>query len=54
MLLRKRFDKIRTERSHLRPLLAIVAILAIGVLIKLNEAWLAIAVAVALLFLVGR
>jgi len=50
----KRFDNIRTERSHLRPLLAIVAILTVGVLVKLNEAWLAIAVAVALLFLVGR
>ena len=48
----KRFDNIRTERSHLRPLLAIVAILAVGVLVKLNEAWLASAVA-ALLFLVG-
>ena len=52
MLPRKRFDQIRTKRSHLRPLLAIVAILAIGVLIKLNEAWLASVVA-ALLFLVG-
>ena len=48
----KRFDNIRTERSHLRPLLAIVAILAVGVLVKLNEAWLASVVA-ALLFLVG-
>ena len=47
----KRFDNIRTERSHLRPLLAIVAILAVGVLVKLNEAWLASVVA-ALLFLV--
>jgi hypothetical protein len=48
----KRFDKIWTERSYLRPLLAIVAILAVGVLVKLNEAWLASVVA-ALLFLVG-
>jgi hypothetical protein len=47
----KRFDKIRTERSQLRPLLAIVAILTVGVLVKLNEAWLASVVA-ALLFLV--
>ena len=47
----KRFDNIRTERSHLRPLLAIVAILTVGVLVKLNEAWLASVVA-ALLFLV--
>jgi len=37
----KRFDKIWTERSYLRPLLTIVAILAVGVLVKLNEAWLA-------------
>jgi len=50
MLPRKRANGIGVERSYLRPLVAIVAILAIGLLVKVNSVWLANALSAAFLF----
>jgi len=51
MLPRKRVNRIGVEqRSYLRPLIIIVAVLAIGLLVKLNSVWLANALSAAFLF----
>jgi len=50
MLPRKRTNRIGVERDYLRPLVILIAILAIGLLVKLNSVWLANALSAAFLF----